>query len=318
MWFVHIIVCDSVSANEKAAQLLLARYRKRGPANTTYFVMLVKCANHQANLVVGSAVDGHAATIGALQAATILDRSAPDQLLSRAASNDAKTSPHRTVCGAIVRLFKYLINQYYSDFYVSLVSHVATLQIVADASPAVLRAAAQRDDASGQLEALYGNGVFPKGLRELLNSGFDKWEHVVPEASLAAYRASPEDYAAKVRASLVELLRSHLLTVDEHPTYTRMFTFNGNLNKLLAFVFLRLTRRVLRFVAVDPRKDRATTALSGISSNSGQHGGGRSAWASRLLQRKRVSPETHERVRWPATSVQLHSCVDAMPVSAFV
>ena len=52
----------------------------------------------------------------------------------------------------------------------------------------------------------------------------------------------------------METLRQHLLTVDEHPTYSRMFTFNKNLNKLLCFACLGIHGAVLRFVGVQPRE----------------------------------------------------------------
>ena len=347
IFFVHVVVCDAVSANEKAARILLACHGRVAPSpGVRYFLMLVKCANHQANLVVSSAVDGFlfdvlahathcrqahrgvaatavvsskalpqsvgacrqrricfvfpvacvlsvvvvevfvaiaapgwllavvsrsvirtrdshvgpsvarfAAKVSARQAATTFAPGDADPLPARNASDDAKTAPHRLACGAIVRLFKYLINAYYSEFYASLVAHVQTLRITVDVGVAAERDAAEGGRKAAALEALYGECVFPKGLRTLLNAGFDRWEHRVPPESVQEYRASPDEYAARVRGALVELLRHHLLVVDEHPTYTRMFTFNGNLNKLLLFAVLGISRSVLRFVAVAPRED---------------------------------------------------------------
>ena len=46
-------------------------------------------------------------------------------------------------------------------------------------------------------------------------------------------------YEAWVRGRLVETLRKHLLHTDEHPTYSRMFTFSGNLSKLRKAVCAR-------------------------------------------------------------------------------
>ena len=39
-----------------------------------------------------------------------------DLAAARAESNDRATAPHHLVCGAIVRLFKYLIPVYYDEF----------------------------------------------------------------------------------------------------------------------------------------------------------------------------------------------------------
>ena len=173
IFLVHIVVCDAVSANEKAARILLARHTSVAPAaEVHYFLMMVKCANHQTNLVVHSAVDGFAAKIGARQAATSLAPGAADSMPERNASNDAKTAPHRLACGAIVRLFKYLINAYYSEFYASLVAHCETLRIIVYDDLAAQRDAAKEDLKAAALEELYGDGVFPKGLRKVLNAGF--------------------------------------------------------------------------------------------------------------------------------------------------
>ena len=87
-----------------------------------------------------------------------------------------------------------------------------------------------------------------------MNAGYDRWEHWVPEEDEVAYRAAQRVYEAWMRGRLVETLRKHLLHVDEHPTYSRMFTLNVNLNKVLCFACLGIHGAVLRFVGVQPRE----------------------------------------------------------------
>ena len=62
----------------------------------------------------------------------------------------------------------------------------------------------------------------------------------------------PTDEAA-IRADLVEIVRHHYLVVDEHPTFSRMFTFVLVLNKLLGLGVLGLVPVVIRLVAVKPQ-----------------------------------------------------------------
>ena len=58
-WFAHILVGDGVATNEAAARIVLAELKRRPLEGGFRYVMLVvKCANHQANLAIGSAVGG--------------------------------------------------------------------------------------------------------------------------------------------------------------------------------------------------------------------------------------------------------------------
>ena len=78
-----------------------------------YFIMVVKCASHQANLTVASAVNGRAACVGA-EGASPTTTSSGEAWFARAKS--AKSFAGRQVCGAIVRLTKYLISDYHAEF----------------------------------------------------------------------------------------------------------------------------------------------------------------------------------------------------------
>lgn len=87
----------------------------------------------------------------------------------------------------------------------------------------------------------------------------------MPSGERAAYSAHPGEYEAKVRASLVECISQHCLVVDEHPTYTRFFTFAANFGKLLTLCLLGIQDRVLKLASVVPRKEnkvRLTKVLS--------------------------------------------------------
>ena len=169
LWFVHVLVGDGIGTNGAAARILLA-HAKASPVapGFLYFLMLVKCANHQANRVIGGAAEGHAALCGARQTTAVLG--SPNVALAREVCDAPKTAPHRHACGTLVRLFKYLMSDYYSDFLVSLKSHVGTLEVVTEAV-----GAAEGDLRAGNLQALYGHGVVPHESRLLLNAGLDRF-----------------------------------------------------------------------------------------------------------------------------------------------
>ena len=72
-----------------------------------YFMAVVKCSNHQANLALGSPVSGPWALVGAFDCARISGRS------------------YKAVCGAVVRLFKYLVGDYEQEFLCNLQEVIA-------------------------------------------------------------------------------------------------------------------------------------------------------------------------------------------------
>ena len=63
-WLVHILVGDGIGTNAAAAKIVLP-WAVRDLAFFDYFILVVKCANHQANLAIGDAVTGAAATAAA-------------------------------------------------------------------------------------------------------------------------------------------------------------------------------------------------------------------------------------------------------------
>ena len=234
-WLVHVLVGDGIATNFAAARIVLEQVRRRPLDGLRYFVFALRCAAHQANLSIAAGVSGRAAATSA---------STTEAMCAGTADRDSADGPHaahRQVCGAIVRCFKYLINDYHVEFTGSLLALVQRLHI-----------SAGRPDAATTrrwrgMEALYGSGVFPEGLLDVLNMGASRWEHRVPAGA-------PAGAAEAARGRLGDLLRKKLLQVDEHPTLSRMFTFRGHVDTLLLFVLLGKQEDVLRVQAVQPRE----------------------------------------------------------------
>ena len=235
-WFIHVLVGDGIFTNEAAARMVLARAEASPLApGLKYFLMLVRCANHQANLAIDSAVEGNAALCGALQTAAAGASADPAAARVRAGGLTAASrasAPHRSVCANIVRLFKYLISDYYSEFYSALQQLVLRLEVSADV-----------EDCSANkwagLRTLYGEDALPEKLLNLLNAGCDRW----------VSRGAAKD-SDGIRAELLEVLRKYLLVVDEHPTLTRMFTFRVLVDRCLLFSFLGIVKDVVKLTTV--------------------------------------------------------------------
>ena len=242
LWFLHVLVGDGIGTNEAAARRVLAAVRRQPLApGLRYMLMVVKCANHQANLVVGSAVHGLAAKIGFSTTAALINCPNPFES-KRVAFTDP--GPHTHVCGAIVRLFKYLVADYYHEFYAALRGHVETLQFL------LQQPAGSRPEHWSRVAELYGEQVVPARVSFILNAGLDMWVHVVPPHDMDAYTQDAEMHRCIVREKLLEELRHVLLHVDEHPTLTRMFTFEGHVHKLLLVHFLGIFGNVFRLLSV--------------------------------------------------------------------
>jgi hypothetical protein len=226
-WLMHILVGDGVASNEAAARVLLAWVRRDGlPQGLRYFVVVVKCASHQANLVIGSSVAGRAALVAAQQSASLGD--APWAQRPLAAQRLMAADP----CGAIVRFYKFLVSDYYGEF-------LKNLQDIVGSMRACFRSP-QREDQRARwerLHQLYGESALPRQLLDFLNCGLDAWEHCVPDGVAPEWA---ERRCEEVRDGALELLRRRLLVVDEHPTPTRMFTFSVHVEGFLLMDFLHI------------------------------------------------------------------------------
>ena len=245
-WLLHILVSDGLNTNEAAAKILRA-WLLADPLGhrLRYFVILVKCANHQANLVVGSVVEGRAAVVANNNAARQLGARPFDRRGAVLRQDSAASG----VCGAIVRLFKYLMNDYYSEFLANLADVVAGLRFV-DAVP-------PQEDASNlwaDLHTLYGESVLPRALLHYLNTGLGQFVHVSAALAPAAAALAPAQYQEEIRDGLLELLRSRILVVDEHPTYSRMFTFAVHVDCMLLLMFLGIFSSIVRLRGTKPKE----------------------------------------------------------------
>ena len=214
-WLMHVLVGDGIATNEAAAKLVLP-WAVRDLTSFEYFIMVVKCASHQVNLSIGSAVTGAPATVAAGHG---LAAAVPNALVARREARGSQ--PQQSVCGVVVRLFKYLISLYYEELYSALRGHVTRLAFAEHRSAAAQASA----DKWEKMAELYGVDVVPERLLLCLNNGLDSWTHTL---SAPALDGSAQ---AGVRAVLLEVLRSRLLVVDERPTLSRFFTFRERTSK---------------------------------------------------------------------------------------
>ena len=92
VWLFHVLVGDGIATNEAAAKRLWQCLEDRGLGpRVRYLLVLVVCGAHRAGLAAKSSVQGRAARV-------------------------ARGELHATVIGAAVRLFKYLINDYFDEY----------------------------------------------------------------------------------------------------------------------------------------------------------------------------------------------------------
>jgi hypothetical protein len=92
IWLFHILVGDGIGTNEAAAKRLWACLQERGLGpRVRYLLVLIVCGTHQVGRAARSAVLGRAAAV-------------------------ARGKLHADIMGVSVRLYKYLVNDYYDEF----------------------------------------------------------------------------------------------------------------------------------------------------------------------------------------------------------
>jgi hypothetical protein len=97
IWLFHILVGDGIATNDAAAKRLWACLQERGLGpRVRYFLLVIVCGTHQVGLTAKAAVTG------------------------RAAAAAARGLLHEDIAGVTVRLFKYLINDYFEEFVFSI------------------------------------------------------------------------------------------------------------------------------------------------------------------------------------------------------
>ena len=169
-----------------------------------YFLVVGKCGTHQAALASKNGVIGRAA--------------------AAAAADAREKNEFEGVTENAVRLFKYLVPEYYEDFKVSVAKWVHdsldTLSPSDDGQPQAARMA--------QLQVVYTKRVIPDELVALCKS-------ITPEPGedMSAARKRRED-------GWISFVLKQLLHVDHHPTLTRFFTFRNCVDHMLTMALLKL------------------------------------------------------------------------------
>ena len=115
-----------------------------------YVLWVVKCASHQTSLAVSSVVAGRVATVGAASSRQLVDFAMVQKNIAL-----RSIAPRRNSCGAIVRFFRYLVSEYYSDFCANLRDLVGKLRLCEANNTHPERAVKWQG-----LEAVYGAGFF--------------------------------------------------------------------------------------------------------------------------------------------------------------
>ena len=160
--------------------------------------MVGKCGTHQAALAAKNGVIGRAA--------------------AAAAADAGENKEFEGVTENAVRLFKYLVPQYYEDFKVSVAKWVQdNLDSLCESLPQ-----------AAQLQVVYTKHVISDELVALCKSITPK-----PGEDMAAARKRRQD-------GWVSFVLTELLHVDDHPTLTRFFTFRICVDHMLTMVLLNL------------------------------------------------------------------------------
>jgi len=184
-----------------------------------YFLAVAKCGTHQAGLAAKNGVIGRVA--------------------AAAAAAGGETNEFEDVTGNAVRLFKYLVPDYYEDFKQSVQAWVrANSEVFGPGGQP--QAAPDGQPRAARLQALYTQHVISNDLlqRSSLSAtgGAAKLHTVIKEGEdLAAARE-------RLETECVAMLLTELLRVDSHPTITRFFTFRGCVDRMLTMALLGFPR----------------------------------------------------------------------------
>ena len=200
-----------------------------------YFLLLSKCGTHQAALSAKNGVIGPAA--------------------DSAAKDAGEGKDFEQVTANAVRLFKYLVPQYYEDFQASVKRWVHdTLDLLLPNDASHSAAESQPQAAGGQpqaarLQALYTKHVIPDDLLELWNGDTSKLQTIVKMGG------QPQAARERMESERVKFLVTSLLHVDNHPTLTRFFTFRNCMDRMLTMALLKFRQGGLEVNG--PRESKA-------------------------------------------------------------
>ena len=213
IWFFHMLVGDGIETNEKAAKYLWTCLQQEGLGpRVRYFLLVIVCGTHQMGLTAKSAVTG------------------------RAAACATGGELHDDIAGVTVRLFKYLIKDYFEEFVASVDEWVSRdLKLVRhDAADLAGQAS------TAKMRNLYGDHVFPDSFLALWNNGCHHMSHVMPAGR------DPVAERARVVKAMVQWLVKHLLLVDGSPTLTRFFSFRICTDAMLMMLLLGMPPQALK------------------------------------------------------------------------
>jgi hypothetical protein len=220
IWVFHVLVGDGIPTNEAAAKILWSCVVERPCGQRVrYFLLLVKCATHQAALSAKHAIIGQAAacTGGEL---------------------------HKVIVGVSVRLYKYLINDYYEEFCFSVREWVLErLRVVtaADAGP-------MAQPETSVLQKVYTRHVIPDDMVALWNFDVGQLVHV------ATAGVDVDVERARLVGRFVKFLIENLLKVDSHPTLSRFFTFRDCIDQMLTMHLVGMPKHAFRVRSIKPRE----------------------------------------------------------------
>ena len=222
IWICMILVGDAIPTNEAAAKGLWSAIAETPlGGRSRFFLAMFKCLVHQAALSAKSAVCGPAAALG----------------------DTTGNALHEALPGVMVRLYKYLLCDYYEEFIQSTRDWVLrSLQLVPHGSSS---ADGQRQVA--QMRALYGEHVISNECLRLFNNGLNL-SHIVEDAIDMA-EARPQ-----LVGMFVGYIVKDLFHVDSHPVVTRFFTFRDCIDHGLTMALLDIARNAFVLQSVKPRK----------------------------------------------------------------
>lgn len=229
--FVHCLVGDGVSTNQAAAKIIVNAARQI-LGSRMYLLLFVRCATHQAQLSAKNAAIGPAAAAGTLNAAI-----------------GNKDMLNGNLCKIIVKLFKFVVPDYFEEFVVRIREWAFSLTV---AGPAELEP--DRVALDENFRILYGRRVLPVCVTKILNNGVSQMQHVRGELALPPGDEDAREFLAR---QLADTLRDECLTVDEKPTLTRFFTFVGLVEKMLLLDYIGCVERVFAAKAVSTKSKNA-------------------------------------------------------------
>ena len=217
IWMLHCLIGDGIPTNVAAAKILWAcrdHVCEQDGTVVRYFLLVGKCGTHQTALSAKNGIVGRVAA---------------------AAAGDS--TEYEGVTANAVRLFKYLVPDYYEDFKKSVATWVHDyLKVLLPSGAGELP---QDRAQAGSLQVLYTKHVIPDELLRLWNHSTDRLQTVLNEdADVEAEREHIEN-------AWVAFVVTHLLQVDNKPTLTRFFTFRGCVDRMVTMDLLRIPHTAL-------------------------------------------------------------------------